>query len=113
MEKCIFCAIINGLKPANILYQNDKIIAFDDLTPKAPQHKLIIPKKHIATVNDILPQDEEIIYNMINTARILAVKLNIDKSGYRILINCNQGGGQVIFHLHLHLLGGWKTDCKI
>jgi Diadenosine tetraphosphate (Ap4A) hydrolase and other HIT family hydrolases len=103
---CIFCKIVNGTLPANIIYQDKEIIAFDDIYPKAPQHKLIIPRKHIETLNDISSDNKDLISNMILVAQKLAVELNIDKSGYRVLINCNKEGGQIVYHLHLHLIGG-------
>jgi histidine triad (HIT) family protein len=103
---CIFCKIASGTLPANIIYQDDKIIAFGDIYPKAPQHKLIIPRKHIATLNDLTPNDKGLIDDMIAVAQKLAVDLKIDQDGYRVLINCNRDGGQVVYHLHLHLLGG-------
>lgn len=104
--ECIFCKIASGALPANIIYQDQDIIAFDDIHPKAPQHKLIIPRKHIATLNDITPDDKDLIANMTLIAQKLAIDLNIAESGYRVLINCNQDGGQVVYHLHLHLIGG-------
>ncbi len=103
---CIFCKIASGLLPAKIIYQDDKIIAFDDIHPKAPQHKLIIPRKHIATINDLTPEDASLISDMIFVAQKLAKELAIDKKGYKIISNCNKDGGQVVYHLHLHLLGG-------
>lgn len=103
---CIFCKIAKGELPAKIIYQDKEIIAFDDIHPKAPQHKLIIPRKHIATVNDLLPEDEALTGKLIFVAKQLAKELNIDQSGYRILFNCNKDGGQVVYHMHLHLLGG-------
>ena len=103
---CIFCDIVNGILPAKIIYQDKEIIAFDDIHPKAPQHKLIIPRKHIATMNDVTTEDKDLITNMILVSQKLAVDLNIAKTGYRVLINCNKDGGQVVYHLHLHLIGG-------
>lgn len=103
---CIFCKIINGEIPAEIIYEDKQVIAFDDLYPKAPVHKLIIPRKHIATINDIEETDKELIGHMFYVAKELATKFDIAESGYRTLMNCNAGGGQEVFHLHLHLLGG-------
>lgn len=112
MTDCIFCKIANGALPANIIYQDEKIIAFDDIYPKAPQHKLIIPRKHIATLNDLTPNDKGLIEDMIAVSQKLAVDLNIDQNGYRVLINCNRDGGQVVYHLHLHLMGGKPLTFK-
>jgi histidine triad (HIT) family protein len=106
MTDCIFCKIVSGELPAKIISQNEKLIAFDDIYPRAPHHKLIIPRKHIATLNDFLPEDDGLIDEMVQMARKLAIDLKIDKSGYRVLINCNPDSGQVVYHLHLHLLGG-------
>ena len=103
---CIFCKIAAGEAPANIIYQDKNIIAFDDIFPKAPIHKLIVPRKHIATVNDLTPENGNLAGDMILVAKKIAKDLNIDEKGYRIIFNCNQDGGQVVYHLHLHLLGG-------
>lgn len=103
---CIFCKIAAGTLPANIIYQDEEIIAFDDMYPKAPQHKLIIPRKHIATINDLSSEDESLVGRMILVAKKLATELEIAQNGYRISINCNKDGGQVVYHLHLHLMGG-------
>jgi len=103
---CIFCKIISGSIPSTIIYQDDKVIAFNDMFPKAPEHKLIVPRKHIATLNDISDEDSELVSHMMFVARNLAGELKIAKSGYRVIINCNADGGQAVFHLHLHLMGG-------
>jgi histidine triad (HIT) family protein len=103
---CIFCKIANGTLPANIIYQDKEIIAFDDIHPKTPQHKLIIPRKHIATLNDLSLEDESLVGHMVMVAKKLAIELEIAQNGYRVVINCNKDGGQVVYHLHLHLLGG-------
>jgi len=103
---CLFCRIINGEVPANIIYQDQDIIAFDDIYPKAPEHKLIIPRKHIATINDLSVEDMSLMGKMTLVAQKLAKDLNIAESGYRISINCNKDGGQMVYHLHMHLMGG-------
>lgn len=103
---CIFCKIIKGEIPAKIVYQDKDIIAFNDIHPRAPIHQLIIPKKHIATLNDLTEDESALAGHMLLTARRLAAKANIEKSGYRAVFNCNSDGGQEVFHLHLHLLGG-------
>ena len=102
----LFTKIINREIPADIVYEDDQIIAFNDINPQAPVHILIVPKKEIATLNDLETKDQEIIGKMFLTAKKLAVKLNIDKTGYRTVFNCNEHGGQTVFHIHLHLLGG-------
>ena len=104
--ECLFCKIVEGKAPANIVYQDDKIIAFDDIYPKAPQHKLIIPRQHFSTLNDMAAADKGLLGHMVITAKNLAKENGIAESGYRVLMNCNADGGQIIFHVHLHLLGG-------
>ena len=98
--------IINRQIPADIVYEDKEIIAFNDINPQAPVHILIVPKKEIKTLNDLNIDDQEIIGKMFLTAKKLAVKLSIDKTGYRTVFNCNEHGGQTVFHIHLHLLGG-------
>lgn len=103
---CIFCKIAQGSIPAKIIYQDDHVLAFDDLHPQAPQHKLIIPRRHISTMNDIEPKDAELLGKILLAAKSLAKELNIDEEGYRLVFNCNAGAGQAVFHIHCHLLGG-------
>lgn len=88
------------------VYQDDKVVVFTDLYPKAPVHQLIVPRPHIPTVDDLDPSDVGLPGHMIQVARNMAIKANIDQSGYRLVFNCKQDGGQEIYHLHLHLLGG-------
>lgn len=106
MDTCIFCNIVRKEIPAKIIYEDERVIAFDDISPKAPIHQLIIPKIHIETINDLEPQHNELMGHMMQVAKNLAKANGIDQSGYRVLLNCNRDGGQVVFHLHLHLLGG-------
>ncbi len=103
---CLFCKIAAGDIPANIIYRDDQVMAFDDINPQAPHHKLIVPLKHIATLNDVQPENNALIGHMVLTAKALAKELKVDKEGYRIIMNCNAGAGQTVFHIHLHLLGG-------
>lgn len=103
---CIFCKIVHHEIPSDFLYQDDQVVAFRDIAPKAPCHVLIVPCRHIATVNDLAPEDQPLIGNMVEIAKQLAQQLGIDQSGYRLIFNCNADGGQVVYHLHLHLLGG-------
>jgi len=102
----IFKKIINKEIQADIVYENDSILCFKDINAAAPIHLLIIPKKEISTVNDIETTDKELIGEMFIVAKKVAKKLNIDKNGYRLVINCNDNAGQTVFHLHMHLLGG-------
>lgn len=106
MKDCLFCNIASGAIPAKIIYKDDWVVAFDDINPQAKHHKIIIPLKHIATVNDINVEDKELIGHMTMTAANLAKELGIAEQGYRLVMNCNAGAGQTIFHIHIHLLGG-------
>lgn len=106
MTDCLFCKIVAREIPATICYEDDAIVAFDDIHPRAPQHKLIIPRKHIATLNDLSPTDTEVAGRLLYTAQQLAKQLNFADNGYRVVMNCNADAGQVVFHIHLHLLGG-------
>lgn len=108
--ECLFCDIAQGKIPATIIYKDDLIVAFDDLHPQAKQHKIIIPHKHIASLNDLHVEDSELVGHMIQSAAMLAKQLKIADDGYRIVMNCNTGGGQTVYHLHLHLLGGRKMN---
>lgn len=103
---CLFCKIIRKEIPASIIYEDDKVLAFDDLHPQAPIHKLIIPQKHIATLNDLEPEDVALSGHLLYVAQQIAKKNGIAESGYRVVMNCNAGAGQAVFHIHLHLLGG-------
>jgi len=105
---CIFCQIINGDLPADFIHKDDSLVVFKDINPHAPIHLLIVPRKHIRSINDLTPGDEKIISKMVRTGKEMAANMSISKSGYKLLFNVERGGGQVIFHLHLHLIGGWK-----
>ncbi len=106
MKDCLFCKIAKGEIPAKILHQDDRIVAFDDINPQALYHKIIIPRKHIATVNDLHAEDADLVGQMVLSAANLAKELNIAEPGYRLVMNCNPGGGQTVYHIHIHLLGG-------
>lgn len=106
MSDDLFLKIINREIPADIVYETEDLLAFRDIAPKAPTHILIIPKTHIRTVNDLEPQDSELIGKMYLVAAELADQEGIAEDGYRLVMNCNRAGGQVIFHIHLHLIGG-------
>jgi histidine triad (HIT) family protein len=109
MEKnCTFCKIIKGEKPADYLYQDESLVAFKDIRPFAPVHVLIVPREHIRSLNDLKEKDKDIIFKMIFKAKEMAKEHSIAESGYRLVFNVERGGGQVIFHLHLHLMGGWQ-----
>ena len=110
MEKTIFQKIIDKELEADILYENENIIAFNDIAPIAPTHILIVPKKMIASINDLEKEDKELIGEMFILAKELAEKYKINESGYRTVFNINGDAGQTVFHIHLHLIGGRKLD---
>lgn len=109
MEKdCIFCQIAQGQTETQMLYQSDTLVVFKDINPHAPVHLLLVPKEHIRSVNDLTDADQEILAELILVAKEMAKEQGVDKSGYKLLYNVEKGGGQLIFHLHLHLIGGWS-----
>jgi histidine triad (HIT) family protein len=103
---CIFCQIVEGKIPSDNLYNDVDVLAFRDINPQAPVHILIIPKKHIDSIAEIVPGDEVLIKKIIKVANELAVKEGISESGYRLVTNCREQGGQLVGHLHFHLMGG-------
>lgn len=103
---CIFCKIVAGEIPADILYQDDEVIAFRDINPLAPTHLLIIPKKHIPYLAQLSEAESSLIKDMVNTAIQLAKREGVAEGGYRLVVNCGKQGGQLVPHLHMHLLGG-------
>ena len=107
---CLFCKIAAGDTPADIIYQDDTVVAFRDVAPQAPTHILVIPRQHIATVNDIKEGSDQIMGYMTRTAVRLALKEGIAESGYRLVLNCNEQGGQTVYHIHMHLIGGRQLD---
>ena len=106
MSETIFSKIINHELPADIVYEDDDVLAFRDINPQAPVHVLVIPKAEIATVNDIEPEQAVLIGKMVLVAQKIAADEGIAEDGYRLVINCNRHGCQEVFHLHLHLVGG-------
>lgn len=106
MVECLFCKMLNGEIKPDVVYENEAILAFRDINPQAPVHVLVVPKKHIATLNDLEPEHDVLVGEMYLTAKKVAEKLGIAESGYRTVMNCNEGAGQSVFHLHLHILGG-------
>lgn len=106
MEDTIFSKIINREIKADIVYEDDDVLAFNDINPQAPVHVLIIPKKFIPTINDIKREEAELMGKIILAAKEIAKDCGIDDSGYRLVFNCNEGAGQTVFHIHCHLLGG-------
>ncbi|MFO7963584.1 MAG: histidine triad nucleotide-binding protein [Desulfobacterales bacterium] len=110
MTDCIFCDIISGRRPADYVLKNDTVVVFKDIHPQAPVHMLIVPRKHIRSINDLTADDNPIVSKMIETGKETARRVGIAESGYKLLFNVERGGGQIIFHLHLHLVGGWSKN---
>jgi histidine triad (HIT) family protein len=105
---CLFCKIVNREIPSEFLYEDENYVVFKDINPVAPVHLLLVPKKHIRSMNDLEPGDENIVGNLFLIAKDMAKEQGVDKSGYKLVFNVEKGGGQEIFHIHLHLVGGWK-----
>lgn len=103
---CLFCRIVAGDLDADIVYQDESVLAFRDISPQAPTHVLIVPKKHIATINDIETDDATTVGALFLAAQKIAADEGLADAGYRVAMNCNEGAGQSVFHIHLHLLGG-------
>ena len=106
MSDCLFCKILEGEIPADIVFENDDVLAFRDVNPQAPTHILIIPRKHISTTNDLTENDEVIMGKLFNTAKVIAAQEGVSDDGYRMVVNCNEKAGQTVFHIHMHLLAG-------
>ncbi|HET9705206.1 MAG TPA: histidine triad nucleotide-binding protein [Vicinamibacterales bacterium] len=103
---CLFCKIAAGEIPASKVYEDQRLVAFNDINPQAPMHVLVIPKRHIATLNDLAAGDDALIGAMVRTAAAIAKEKGYDGPGYRTVFNCNAQAGQTVFHVHLHVLGG-------
>lgn len=106
MSDCIFCKIVDKKIPSKVIYEDDRVIAFEDINPQAPVHCLVIPKKHIPTLLDIKAEDEELISHMIKISNKVAKEKEIAERGFRIVTNCNPESGQTVYHIHFHILGG-------
>ncbi|MGC9327905.1 MAG: histidine triad nucleotide-binding protein [Candidatus Hinthialibacter sp.] len=105
-EDCIFCKIAKREINASVEYEDDDVVAFQDLNPQAPVHLLVIPKRHIAKIGDLGPEDADILFKLIDASNKLAQKFNMAEEGYRLVINSGDNGGQTVYHLHVHVLGG-------
>lgn len=103
---CIFCRIAAGEIPASLVYQDVRVVAFNDTNPQAPMHVLVIPRRHIATLNDLNAEDDGLAGEMVRRAAAIAAELGYGERGYRTVFNCNAEAGQTVFHIHLHVLGG-------
>ena len=106
MADCLFCKVVAGTIPATIVFQDDRLVAFRDINPQAPMHVLIVPRRHIATLNDLADTDDQIVGEMIRRAAAIAKEHGHAERGYRTVFNCNADAGQSVFHIHLHVLGG-------
>ncbi len=106
MQPCIFCSIIEKKAPAKIVYEDETVLAFQTIHPVAPVHLLVVPKKHIASVNEVDPEDEALLGHLFSVARRLADEAGVSHSGYRLITNTGPDGGQSVYHVHMHLIGG-------
>lgn len=110
MEDCIFCKILKGEIPCDKIYEDDRVLSFKDISPEAPVHVLIIPKKHISSINKLKEEDENLIGYIYTVAGKIAKQLGVSEKGYRIVSNCGEDGGQTVGHIHFHFLGGRKLN---
>jgi len=106
MVDCLFCKILKGQIPASIVYEDERLIAFKDINPQAPLHALIVPKRHIASLNELTAEDDELVGEMVRRAAALANQQGYAERGFRTVFNTNAEAGQTVFHIHLHLLAG-------
>ena len=106
MADCLFCKIVAREIPASIVYEDDRLLAFNDISPQAPTHVLVVTKRHIATLNDLAAGDDAIVGEMVRRAAAIAKERGIDAGGFRTVFNTNRDAGQSVFHIHLHLIGG-------
>ena len=105
-SECLFCRISRREIPASIVYEDDRVLAFNDINPQGPTHVLVIPKAHIATLNDLSPDDDQIVGELVRRAAAIAKERGLDAGGFRTVFNTNRDAGQTVFHIHLHLIGG-------
>ena len=110
MEECLFCKIAKKEIPSELISEDDKFVAIKDLYPKAPMHILLIPKKHISSIDGVDISEKELMGDLLLFAQKVARKMNLVEPGYKLVFNVGKGGGQSIFHLHLHLLSGWRSE---
>ena len=108
MTDCLFCKLLAGQIPATIVYEDERVVAFRDINPQAPTHLLVIPRRHIATLNDLGPDDDDIVGELVRRAAAIAREQGHAARGYRVVFNCNADAGQTVFHIHLHLVAGRK-----
>ena len=110
MSDCLFCKIVEGTIPSDKVYEDNDFLAFKDINPQSPLHVLVVPKKHVEKLADCGQEEKDLLSGLMLTANRVAKELGIDQSGYRVTINSGKEGGQVVFHLHLHLMGGAKLS---
>lgn len=113
MQDCVFCKIVDRQLPSTVVYEDDKVMAFNDINPVAPIHVIIIPKEHIANVNGLTEENAQVMGDIHLAAKKIAEKLGIADKGYRLINNCGPDAGQTVFHLHYHLIAGVKLGAKI
>jgi histidine triad (HIT) family protein len=106
MADCLFCKIIRREIPATLVYEDDRVVAFNDINPQAPTHVLVVPKRHVATLNDVGTEDDQLVGELVRRAAAIAKERGLSAGGYRTVFNTNREAGQTVFHIHLHLLGG-------
>ena len=106
MADCLFCKIIEREIPASIVYEDDRVLAFNDINPQGPTHVLVVPKRHIASLNDLAAGDDQIVGEVVRRAAAIAAERGISAGGFRTVFNTNRDAGQTVFHIHLHLIGG-------
>jgi histidine triad (HIT) family protein len=107
---CLFCKIVGREVPASIVYEDDRVIAFNDIKPQAPTHVLVVPKRHIESLNELQQDDDEIVGELIRRAAAIAKEQGVSADGFRTVFNTNRDGGQTVFHIHVHLLGGRRMQ---
>jgi histidine triad (HIT) family protein len=108
--ECLFCKIIEREIPGSIVYEDDRVIAFNDIKPQAPTHVLVVPKRHIESLNELQPGDDQIVGELIRRAAAIAKERGVSAGGFRTVFNTNRDGGQTVFHIHVHLLGGRRMQ---
>lgn len=113
MSDCIFCKIINKEIPSEVVFEDEQVLAFKDINPVAPVHLLVIPRKHMESLNDIEAEDQALVGHILIVAKRLAQEFGIAESGYRVVNNCGDDGGQVVKHLHFHVIGGKPLGVKV
>lgn len=112
-SSCVFCKIASGEIPSTIVYKDERVTAFRDLSPVAPTHVLIIPNRHIASINEAVPEDEALLGHLFVIARKIAETEKVSENGYRVIVNTGEHGGQTVHHLHMHVIGGQKMKYQM